>query len=59
MMLEYLGWKEAASLIEKALEQSFTEARATADLARFYAGWRLAVHFGFHPGDCRKNRKWE
>ena len=30
MMLEYLGWKEAASLIENALEQSFTEARATA-----------------------------
>ena len=23
MMLEYLGWKEAAALIEKALEQSF------------------------------------
>ena len=38
MMLEYLGWKEAASLIEKALEQSFTEARATADLARFMPG---------------------
>ena len=38
MMLEYLGWKEAASLIEKALERSFTEARATADLARFMPG---------------------
>ena len=38
MMLEYLGWKEAASLIENALEQSFTEARATADLARFMPG---------------------
>lgn len=35
MMLEYLGWKEAASLIEKTLEQSFLESRATADLARF------------------------
>jgi isocitrate dehydrogenase len=35
MMLEYLGWKEAATLIEKALEQSFLDARATHDLARF------------------------
>lgn len=35
MMLEYLGWKEAAALIEKALEQSFLDARATHDLARF------------------------
>ena len=35
MMLEYFDWKEAATLIEKALEQSFLEARATHDLARF------------------------
>lgn len=35
MMLEYLNWKEAAALIEAALEQSFLDARATYDLARF------------------------
>ena len=35
MMLQHWGWKEAASLVEKALEQSFVEGRATADLARF------------------------
>ena len=35
MMLEYFDWKEAAALIEKALEQSFLDARATRDLARF------------------------
>lgn len=35
MMLEYLGWTEVAALIEKALEQSFLEGRATHDLARF------------------------
>lgn len=35
MMLGYFGWKESASLIEKALEKSFMEGRATADLARF------------------------
>ena len=38
MMLEYFGWKEAAVLIEKALEESFLEARATHDLARFMSG---------------------
>ena len=35
MMLEYFDWKEAAALIEKSLEQSFLDARATHDLARF------------------------
>lgn len=35
MMLEYLGWQEAADLIVKALEASFTDGRATPDLARF------------------------
>ena len=35
MMLVYFGWTEAAALIEKALENSFLEARATHDLARF------------------------
>ena len=34
MMLEYFDWKEAAALIEKALEQSFLDARATRDLCR-------------------------
>ena len=38
MLLEYIGWKEAAKLIEAALERSFIEARATADLARFMPG---------------------
>ena len=38
MMLQHFGWQEAASSIEKALEQSFTEGRATADLARFMPG---------------------
>ena len=34
MMLEYLGWGEAARLVEDALEASFAEGYATADLAR-------------------------
>ena len=35
MLLEYLGWNEAASCIVRALEDSFTDGMATADLARF------------------------
>lgn len=38
MMLEYFNWKEAAALIERALEESFVAGRATADLARFMPG---------------------
>ncbi len=38
MMLEYLGWQEAADRVTIALEHSFTDARATADLARFMPG---------------------
>lgn len=35
MMLEYLGWKEAAGLITSALEKAFANGEATIDLARF------------------------
>lgn len=35
MMLEYLGWNEAAALIVKAMESSFESGWATEDLARF------------------------
>lgn len=35
MMLEYLGWKEAAELVTAALEKAFSLGEATADLARF------------------------
>ena len=34
MMLQYIGWKEAGALIEKALETSFQKGMATHDLAR-------------------------
>ena len=34
MMLEHLGWNEAADLVYSALEKSFAEGYATADLAR-------------------------
>lgn len=35
MMLDYMGWKEAAEAITSAIEQSFGRGRATGDLARF------------------------
>lgn len=38
MMLEYLGWNEAAELITSALESSFSAGKATHDLARFMPG---------------------
>ena len=38
MMLEYLGWQEAADLIVIALVHSFEDGRATAELAGFMPG---------------------
>ena len=35
MMLEFIGWNEAAGLIEAALERLLGEGYATGDLARF------------------------
>lgn len=35
MMLEYMGWKEAADSIVRVMEQAFTEGKATYDLVRF------------------------
>jgi len=37
MMLEYMGWKEAADLITNAMEEAFLNGEATNDLARFMA----------------------
>ena len=38
MMLEHLGWDEAGALVTAALEHSFSEGFATADLARLMPG---------------------
>ncbi|MDQ7848659.1 MAG: isocitrate dehydrogenase (NADP(+)) [Armatimonadota bacterium] len=40
MMLEYLGWSEAADLITRGLERTFQERIMTYDLARLTAGAR-------------------
>lgn len=45
MMLVHLGWTEAASCVEQALERSFAAGYATADLARFMPeGKALGTH---------------
>ena len=38
MMLDYLGWTEAAQLVERAMEKTFEQKAATVDLARFMPG---------------------
>ena len=38
MMLKYIGWTEAAELIEKSLEKAFIDKRVTYDLARQMEG---------------------
>jgi isocitrate dehydrogenase len=38
MMLEYIGWKEAAEVIEKALGQAILDKKVTYDLARHIQG---------------------
>ena len=38
MMLEYIGWKEAAELIKTALETTISKKTVTYDLARLMEG---------------------
>ncbi len=38
MLLHYIGWSEAADLINRALEKCFANGKATDDLARFMTG---------------------
>ena len=40
MMLEHMGWKEAASMIEQTIQQSISDGLVTYDLARQMAGVR-------------------
>ena len=38
MMLEYLGWQEAADLIQKALDETIMQKQVTYDLERLMEG---------------------
>ena len=38
MMLEYMGWEEAAKLVEKGLEEAIKQKRVTYDLERQIEG---------------------
>jgi isocitrate dehydrogenase len=47
MMLEYLGWKEAAALIHTGIEKAIKEKTVTYDLERQMSGARLVSSSGF------------
>ena len=47
MMLEYLGWQEAADLIVKALERTIGQKRVTYDFERMMQGATLLTCSGF------------
>src|SRR3972149_2712038 len=53
MMLEYIGWKEAAVLIRKALEKTIQEKIVTYDLARMLEGATQVSTSGFAEAICR------
>ena len=40
-MLEYMGWNEAAELIVKGMEKTFTKKTVTYDMERQMAGAKL------------------
>jgi isocitrate dehydrogenase len=50
MMLEYIGWNEAAAIITAAMDEAFLNGNATADLARFMPGGKSlsTAQFGRH-----------
>jgi isocitrate dehydrogenase len=47
MLLEYLGWNEAAQAINSGLEDLYNSGRATADLARFMENGEILSTSGF------------
>lgn len=54
MLLEHLGWNEAAALVVKALEESFGEGCATVDLARLMEGGKPMGTKEFTSNICRR-----
>lgn len=47
MMLEYLGWREAAELIERGMERTIADRTVTYDLARLTEGGKILSTSGF------------
>ena len=54
MLLEHIGWDEAAALVVKALEESFGEGCATVDLARLMEGGKPMGTREFTSNICRR-----
>lgn len=57
MMLEYIGWPEAASRIEKGLEKTFASKTVTYDLARLMEGAEEVSCSGFADLVCANMEK--
>ncbi len=57
MMLEYLGWKEAADLIISEIESCYCEGLATADLARFMAEGKALSTSQFGENICNRMKQ--
>jgi isocitrate dehydrogenase len=57
MMLEYIGWPEAASRIEKGLEKAFASKTVTYDLARLMEGAEEVSCSGFADLVCANMEK--
>lgn len=53
MMLEYIGWQEAATLLTQAMEHSYTNGHATSDLARFMQNGTALSTSAFSDGLIR------
>jgi isocitrate dehydrogenase len=53
MMLEYMGWTEAAQLIHKALEKTIQDKTVTYDLHRMMEGATKVPTSGFAEAICR------
>ena len=53
MMLEYLGWVEAAQLIKRALENTVQEKTVTYDLHRAMEGATKVSSSGFAEAICK------
>ena len=54
MMFDFMGWKEAARLIEGGIERTITQKRVTYDLERLDGRRQEVAHFRIRDGDYRE-----
>ena len=59
MMLDHMGWSEAAKKIERGMEKSFTSKKVTYDLARLMDVSEEVSCSGFADIICRNMEEWK